>query len=119
MPTYISLLRGINVGGNKKIKMADLKAMYESLDFQNVETYIQSGNVIFDSKKKDRRKLEQAISEVLENNFGVIIAKNNVTIAQNNQGILIYCGNWLIDRYDSKLGHLISDKFYKKKYRKR
>ena len=70
MPTYISLLRGINVGGNNKIKMAELKTMYESLDFQNVETYIQSGNVIFDSKRKDRRTLKEAISEAIKTTFG-------------------------------------------------
>ncbi len=46
---YISLLRGINVSGQKKILMKDLKALYENLGFKNVVTYIQSGNVIFDS----------------------------------------------------------------------
>ena len=48
--TYISLLRGINVAGQKKIRMADLKALYISLGFYDVQTYIQSGNVIFDSE---------------------------------------------------------------------
>jgi len=46
---YISLLRGINVSGQKKIIMKDLKALYENIEFTNVVTYIQSGNVIFDS----------------------------------------------------------------------
>lgn len=46
---YISLLRGINVSGQKKILMKDLKALYEKIGFVNVVTYIQSGNVIFDS----------------------------------------------------------------------
>ncbi len=46
---YISLLRGINVSGQKKILMKDLKALYENQGFKNVVTYIQSGNVIFDS----------------------------------------------------------------------
>lgn len=53
MPTYISILRGINVSGKKKILMADLKALYEALGFTNVKTYIQSGNVLFETKKKD------------------------------------------------------------------
>ena len=47
MQTYISLLRGINVSGQKIIKMTDLQALYESLGFERVKTYIQSGNVIF------------------------------------------------------------------------
>jgi uncharacterized protein (DUF1697 family) len=47
MPVTISLLRGINVGGNKKIRMAELKALYESLGFAHVQTLLQSGNVVF------------------------------------------------------------------------
>lgn len=47
MKTYISILRGINVSGQKKILMVDLKKLFESLGFENVVTYIQSGNVIF------------------------------------------------------------------------
>jgi uncharacterized protein (DUF1697 family) len=49
MTTYISILRGINVGGAKKILMSDLKSIYEELGFDKVTTYIQSGNVIFQS----------------------------------------------------------------------
>ncbi len=51
MNTYIALLRGINVSGQKKIKMVDLKALFESLGFQEVCTYIQSGNVVFVSEE--------------------------------------------------------------------
>jgi len=58
---YISILRGINVSGQKKIKMADLKALYEGLGFTNVITYIQSGNVIFESDNSD---MEHAISRI-------------------------------------------------------
>ncbi|WP_261132059.1 DUF1697 domain-containing protein [Bacillus sp. Marseille-Q3570] len=47
MPVYITLLRGINVGGKKKVKMDQLKEIFASLGFRNVKTYIQSGNVIF------------------------------------------------------------------------
>lgn len=66
--TYISLLRGINVGGRKKILMADLKALYESLGFTNVRSYIQSGNVIFESNHKSTNesfsaKIEQEIAD--------------------------------------------------------
>ena len=52
MKTFISILRGINVGGQKKILMADLKTLYESLQFKDVTTYIQSGNVIFKTGHK-------------------------------------------------------------------
>jgi uncharacterized protein (DUF1697 family) len=52
MNTYICLLRGINVGGHKKIKMADLKTLFTSLRYNDVVTYIQSGNIIFKSHEK-------------------------------------------------------------------
>ena len=66
MQTFISILRGINVSGQKKILMADLKALYESLHFKEVATYIQSGNVVFksDAKLSDvqlAQKIEKAI----------------------------------------------------------
>ncbi len=63
---YVALLRGINVGGKNVIKMADLKAGFEALGFQNVRTYIQSGNVIFQTGGPDQaglaRRLEEALS---------------------------------------------------------
>lgn len=51
MTTYISILRGINVSGQKKILMTDLSELYKSLKFSNITTYIQSGNVIFKADK--------------------------------------------------------------------
>jgi uncharacterized protein (DUF1697 family) len=53
MQTYICLLRGINVGGHKKIKMDALRSMFEDLGFEQVKTYIQSGNVIFRAQPTD------------------------------------------------------------------
>jgi uncharacterized protein (DUF1697 family) len=49
MNTYISLLRGINVGGRKKLPMESLRRMYQDLGFTNIKTYLQSGNVVFAS----------------------------------------------------------------------
>lgn len=53
MPLFISLLRGINVGGRKKIKMADLRDLYSELGFQNTRTLLQSGNVVFETSDTD------------------------------------------------------------------
>lgn len=50
MDRVIALIRGINVGGNRIVKMQDLKALFENLGFGNVKTYIQSGNVVFDTE---------------------------------------------------------------------
>jgi uncharacterized protein (DUF1697 family) len=71
MNRYISILRGINVGGNRKILMKDLKSLIESLGFLNVETYIQSGNVIFESDQKcSNAKLEEKIQQAIAESFG-------------------------------------------------
>jgi uncharacterized protein (DUF1697 family) len=70
MNPYISILRGINVGGRKSIKMDALKKMYENLNFENIRTYVQSGNVIFLSKQNDPKKLEKAISSQIKFDFG-------------------------------------------------
>jgi len=67
---YISILRGINVGGHKKIKMADLKALYVALNFKAVETYIQSGNVIFESSSSDVSTLKSTIEIAISEEFG-------------------------------------------------
>ena len=66
---YLALLRGINVGGNNIIKMADLKACFESMGFTDVGTYIQSGNVLFRSAEKDSLKLTQKIEKALSERF--------------------------------------------------
>ena len=78
MTKYISILRGINVGGKRKILMADLRELYQSLGFENIITYIQSGNVIFDSKKKNAgsaftKKIKAAIFEKYGFDVPVII----------------------------------------------
>ena len=66
---YISILRGINVSGQKKVKMADLKVLYEKQDFKNVVTYIQSGNVIFDSEIEDSEQLITQIEKAIEHKY--------------------------------------------------
>lgn len=66
---YISILRGINVSGQKKIKMNDLKSLYETLGFQNVVTYIQSGNVIFDTLFKSKTNLKARIENAIEEKY--------------------------------------------------
>lgn len=78
MQTYISILRGINVGGHKKILMPDLKTLYETLEFKEVFTYIQSGNVVFkrNDKLSDRElaiKIEAAIEKKYDFKVPVII----------------------------------------------
>lgn len=70
MARYVALLRGINVGGNNIVKMSELKACFESLGYQNVHTYINSGNVIFESSETESQRLTQAIETALKKTFG-------------------------------------------------
>lgn len=70
MITYISLLRGINVSGKRRITMEELSRIYQALNFTNVETYLQSGNVVFQSEEQDKDKLSLAIEAEIEKNFG-------------------------------------------------
>lgn len=63
---YVAFLRAINVGGNAIIKMAELKKMFEAAGMENVQTYIQSGNVIFESDQ-DSETLAKQIERQLEN----------------------------------------------------
>lgn len=69
MITYISMLRGINVAGQKKILMSDLKSLYEDLGFVKVQTYIQSGNVIFQSNEKDRNVISKALQNSISQKY--------------------------------------------------
>ena len=70
MKTYISMLRGINVSGHNLIKMDALRKLYENLGFQNVITYLQSGNVVFTGDEIDANELGQRISQQIEKYFG-------------------------------------------------
>ena len=70
MSKFIALLRGINVSGQKQIKMSDLKSLFEDLNFTNVQTYIQSGNVIFESKTDDLKSLVGKIEKKIKKEFG-------------------------------------------------
>jgi len=66
---YIALLRGINVGGNRKVEMKRLKSLFESLGYTNVTTYLNSGNVIFESDTK-QETLQNEIPKTLKKKFG-------------------------------------------------
>ncbi|MGW8246849.1 MAG: DUF1697 domain-containing protein [Acidiferrobacterales bacterium] len=70
MQRYVSILRGINVSGQKRIKMDDLTALYESLGFTNVHTYIQSGNVVFDAAGKKAGKITSDIEQAIQRHYG-------------------------------------------------
>lgn len=70
MNVVISMLRGVNVGGHNKLRMVELKALYESLGHGNVKSYVQSGNVIFSTHERDVEQLAAGIQSAIERRFG-------------------------------------------------
>ncbi len=90
MQTYIALLRGINVSGQKMMKMTDLLALFQSLNFKNSKTYVQSGNVVFQAESQDTTFLETQIASAITERFKFtvpVLVKNQtewLQILQNN-----------------------------------
>jgi uncharacterized protein (DUF1697 family) len=70
MNRYVALLRGINVGGHRLIKMQDLVRIFSSAGCKNVRTFQQAGNVIFDSRSANVNNLTKLIERALENDLG-------------------------------------------------
>jgi uncharacterized protein (DUF1697 family) len=94
MHTYIAILRGINVSGHKMIKMKELTTLFESLDFKTVQTYVQSGNVVFQASEKGVDDLAKRIEKKIGEQFGfevpVLVMEKNymASIVQNNPFLL-------------------------------
>jgi len=79
---YLSLLRGINVGGKNIIKMTALKGCFEGIGFTDVVTYIQSGNVLFVAPEKDQTRLTADIEAALSETFSY---KSRVVVVSHRQ----------------------------------
>ncbi|MET8131250.1 MULTISPECIES: DUF1697 domain-containing protein [unclassified Streptomyces] len=71
--TYAALLRGINVGGAKKVPMAELRTLMEGLGYGDVRTYLQSGNAVFSSDGGDEESLAEELSGAMEKHFGFAV----------------------------------------------
>src|SRR5579862_340475 len=70
MPIYISLIRGINVGGHKTLKMDELRKAVEALGFEQVRTYVQSGNLVFRAPKQSTAAVSTKIEAAILKKFG-------------------------------------------------
>ncbi|TAI47991.1 DUF1697 domain-containing protein [Flagellimonas allohymeniacidonis] len=90
MKTYIALLRGINVGGQKKIKMAELRKALSTRTLQNVQTYIQSGNIVLQSEQEIPHSISDEIHTIIYKSFGfevpvlVVTSEEIQQILKNN-----------------------------------
>jgi uncharacterized protein (DUF1697 family) len=98
MNTFISMLRGINVGGQKRLRMETLRGLYEELGFINVRTYVQSGNVVFDSSAIKRSELVGKIEAHLQNNLDYHV---DIFIRQaDDMQRILSCNPFLMDRIE-------------------
>ncbi|MGJ8548027.1 DUF1697 domain-containing protein [Winogradskyella wichelsiae] len=89
MRNYIALLRGINVGGHRKVSMQELRTLLSKSGLENVQTYIQSGNILFQSHIDDKTALENKIQNLILTHFGfevpvLVLLRSELEIIFNN-----------------------------------
>ena len=98
METFISILRGINVSGHRKVPMNELKSLYEKLGFKNVITYIQSGNVIFKTNKKyTSESLGRILEKMIDEKFNLDVP---VIVRQGKEMANILSHNTFLKMHD-------------------
>lgn len=102
--THVALLRGINVGGNNMVPMAELRAALTASGYSDVSTYIQSGNVLFRSTETDTTVLEEAIAEVIARTFGI---KIDVVVVTRDQLAAVLSANPYPDEPNPKYVHVV------------
>lgn len=90
MTTYVALLRGVNLGARNKVSMADLRTLFESLGAEDVQTYVQSGNVVFKSRVGSAAELTGAIERRIGRELGLEIS---VMLRTSEQLAKIVAGN--------------------------
>lgn len=93
MKRYIALLRGVNISGRNKVPMAELRQSFEALNFVEIKTYLNSGNVIFSSEETDAAALTHRIEGMLQRQFGLEIPVF-VLPQENLADILAHAPNW-------------------------
>jgi uncharacterized protein (DUF1697 family) len=73
VPAYIAMLRGVNVSGQKIVRMERLRASCDALGFRHVATYVQSGNIVFGAEQKSPSTLSKQISDTILHDFGLAV----------------------------------------------
>ena len=104
MPSHVALLRGINVGGHNKVAMADLRDVVASLGHTDVETYIQSGNVVFTSAETDTAAVAAALERAIAERTGV---QAGVVVVSREELDRIVAGNPYPEETDPKRVHVV------------
>ncbi|TQR13137.1 DUF1697 domain-containing protein [Psychrobacillus lasiicapitis] len=116
--SFVALLRGINLGAKNKVEMKSLKALFEDLGYENVRTYIQTGNVIFDNIVYDVLQLEHALRETYGFDIPVTVRSKaeleeiqQHPIFLKDQVYVMFLENEISDDQQTLLDSLIDDEF--------
>jgi uncharacterized protein (DUF1697 family) len=104
VPTHVALLRGINLGGHNRVAMADLREVMSSLGHTDVATYIQSGNVVFTTKKTDTSKIAAELERAIADDLGV---RPRVVVLSRKELAKAVDDNPYPDEQNPKLVHAI------------
>jgi uncharacterized protein (DUF1697 family) len=104
VPSHVALLRGINVGGHQRIRMGDLRVLIEGLGHESVETYLQSGNVVFRSRRKSTTSLAEGLEQAIADELGLTV---KVLVRRGDEIAAVVAGTPFGDRNaDSKQLHV-------------
>ena len=106
MKRYIALLRGINISGKNKVSMVELKQGFERLDYKEVKTYLNSGNVIFSSDEANTIKTTRRIEEMIKNQFRLDIPVFVIS-KEGLEDILYHAPDWWGDESKAIYDNLI------------
>ncbi|WP_419960661.1 DUF1697 domain-containing protein [Psychrobacillus sp. BM2] len=116
--SFVALLRGINLGAKNKVDMKSLKVLFEELGYENVRTYIQTGNVIFDNASYDVLQLEAALQEAYGFNIPVIVRSKEELeeikqhpIFSKEQVYVMFLAQEISEEQKGMLASLIDDEF--------
>ncbi|WP_192797423.1 DUF1697 domain-containing protein [Psychrobacillus glaciei] len=116
--SFVALLRGINLGARNKVDMKSLKGLFEEMGYENVRTYIQTGNVIFDNAAYDVSAIETALREKYGFNIPVIVRSKEEleeiqqhSIFAKEQVYIMFLANETSDEQQALLGELVEDEF--------
>lgn len=104
MPVIISMLRGVNLASHRRIKMDDLRAVYETLKLRDVETYVQSGNVVFSTVERDLARLVGRLEKGIERRFGF---HSDVIVRTTAEMRAVIARNPFADRRDLEPSRLL------------
>ncbi|MDD5935981.1 MAG: DUF1697 domain-containing protein [Clostridiales bacterium] len=112
MKTYVAFLRGINISGKNKISMGDLKKEFEHLEYTEVSTYLNSGNVIFSSECESVTDIRNNIESMIRNVFGYVVPVYLITqsdLDETLQNAPEWWGHGDKDKYDNLIFILTND----------